>query len=93
MKFTINVDCTPEEARQFVGLPDVTKLQESMMKDLEEKMREGIHSMDPETFIKTWMPMTMQGLGEMQKMFWSQMGMNTPQGDKPDVKTDNKSGE
>lgn len=78
MKFTINVDCTPEEARQFVGLPDVTALQEKMMKELEEKMREGIHSMDPETFIKTWMPATMQGFGEMQKMFWSQMGVGQP---------------
>lgn len=79
MKFTINVDCTPEEARQFVGLPDVTKLQEKMMKELEEKMREGIHSMDPETFIKTWLPTSMQSFGEMQKMFWGQMGVNTPQ--------------
>ena len=26
MKFTINVECTPEEARRFVGLPDVTPL-------------------------------------------------------------------
>ena len=81
MKFTINVDCTPEEARKFVGLPDVTKLQEKMMKELEEKMREGIHSMDPETFIKTWLPASMQSFGEMQKMFWSQMGVNAPGGD------------
>lgn len=81
MKFTINVDCTPEEARKFVGLPDVTKLQEKMMKELEEKMREGIHSMDPETFIKTWLPASMQSFGEMQKMFWSQMGVNAPADD------------
>lgn len=25
MKVTIEVDCTPEEARQFMGLPDVDK--------------------------------------------------------------------
>ncbi len=25
MKVTIEIDCTPEEARQFMGLPDVSK--------------------------------------------------------------------
>ena len=28
MKFTINVDCTPEEARAFFGLPDVSAVNE-----------------------------------------------------------------
>lgn len=30
MKFTINVDCTPEEARRFFGLPDVDQMNEAM---------------------------------------------------------------
>jgi hypothetical protein len=32
MKVNIEIDCTPEEARRFMGLPDVTGLQEEMMK-------------------------------------------------------------
>jgi len=28
MKITMNIECTPEEARRFLGLPDVTGLQE-----------------------------------------------------------------
>lgn len=78
MKFTINIECTPEEARSFLGLPDVTALQEQLMKDLEDKMRENIQTMDPETMVKTWMPAAVQGWGEMQKMFWGQMGMTPP---------------
>ena len=27
MKITIEIDCTPDEARQFVGLPDVKPMQ------------------------------------------------------------------
>lgn len=87
MKFTIDVDCTPEEARQFIGLPDVAPLQDRMMQELEERMREQMQNMDPETFIKTWMPATIQGWEDMQKMFWNQMGMNMPDADK---KTDKK---
>ena len=33
MKFTVNVECTPEEARRFVGLPDVTPLNEMLVRD------------------------------------------------------------
>ena len=31
MKFTVNVDCTPEEARRFFGLPDAEQMNENMM--------------------------------------------------------------
>ncbi len=80
MKFTMNVECTPEEARSFFGLPDIAPMQDRMMEELEEKMRENIQTLDPETFIKTWMPATVQGWGELQKMFWGQMGMPQNQG-------------
>ena len=78
MKFTIDIDCTPEEARQFVGLPNIAPLQDKMMKELEERMLENIRTLDPETFMKTWMPATLQGWGDMQKMFWTQMGVPMP---------------
>lgn len=75
MKVTFNIDCTPEEARAFMGLPDVAPMQEKMMEEMEKKMQDNIRSLDPETFIKTWLPMTMESWGELQKMFWSQMGL------------------
>ncbi len=84
MKFTMNVECTPAEAREFVGLPDIAPMQDRMMGELEAKMRENIQTLDPETFIKTWMPATIQNWGELQKMFWGQMGMpHAPDNDKP----------
>ncbi|WP_026261153.1 DUF6489 family protein [Kiloniella laminariae] len=88
MKFTVDVDCTPEEARRFLGLPDVTALQEEAMSEIRKRMLDAIQKSDPESLMKAWMPLTMPagmpgampgampdaipGLEQMQKMFWSQ---------------------
>jgi hypothetical protein len=41
MKITVNVDITPEEAREFLGLPNVEKLQEHLMTMAQEQFREN----------------------------------------------------
>lgn len=74
MKVKFDIECSPEEARKFIGLPDVAPMQEKLMAEIEAKMQENLRNMDAETIVKTWMPATMQGWGEMQKMFWAQMG-------------------
>ncbi len=73
MKITIDVDCTPEEARAFLGLPDVAPMQAAVMEELRERRSAGLEAMDPETLMKTWMPLGLQGLEQAQKTFWSQM--------------------
>lgn len=76
MKVNFDIECTPEEARRFMGLPDLAPMQERMMKELEERIAENMRALDPETLVKTWMPMSMQGWTDMQKMFWGQMGVD-----------------
>ena len=56
MKIRVDIDCTPEEARAFLGLPDVKPLQEAMMKDAQARMATTLEAMDPETFMRMWMP-------------------------------------
>lgn len=94
MKFNFDIECTPEEARRFFGLPDVLPMQKRMMDELEQRMADNIRAMEPEAFIKSWFPTgSMQGLQDMQKMFWSQMGMNmggTPAEGDSGNKTDEK---
>lgn len=75
MKLTFDIDCTPDEARRFLGLPDIAPIQDRMMKELERKMQENIQTLDPETFIRTWMPLTIDSWTEMQKMMMAQMGI------------------
>lgn len=86
MKITIDIDCTPEEARTFLGLPDVQPLQAAMMAELEKRMRANIEQMDPETMLRTWLPAGLQGLEQMQKLFWSQLAGATSGGSKPEQK-------
>jgi hypothetical protein len=74
MKITIDIDCTPAEARAFLGLPDIAPLQEKLMAELENQMRESMRAMDAETMLKTWLPASVQGFEQIQKMFWSQLG-------------------
>jgi hypothetical protein len=82
MKFTINVDCSPAEARKFIGLPDVAPMQERLVEALEKRMRDNIEKLDAETLIRTWLPATIQSLSELQRVFWNQMGATQPQGSK-----------
>ncbi len=72
MKVKIDIDCTPAEARAFLGLPDVAPLQDAVMGDVRERLLKTMATMDPETLLKTWIPGGTQALEEMQKAFWQQ---------------------
>jgi hypothetical protein len=73
MKITIDVDCTPEEARRALGLPDIAPMQEAMIADIQKRMQEALTAMDPETLFRTWLPAGIEGFEQFQKAFWSQM--------------------
>ena len=73
MKVKVDIDCTPEEARTFLGLPDVAPLQRAMMAEMEGRMRAALAAMDPEAMLKMWFPAGLEGWEKMQKMFWSQL--------------------
>jgi len=73
MKIEIDVECTPEEARRFLGLPDVAPMQEVLVDELRRRMLANLESMGPEALMKTWLPAGLQGLENMQKAFWTQM--------------------
>lgn len=73
MKVTVNIDCTPEEARTFFGMPDVTAAQEELVAEATKRMKANMAAMDPEALMKAWMPMGVQGLEQMQRGFFEQM--------------------
>ena len=72
MKITIDVDCTPDEARRFLGLPDVAPMQQAMMDEIQRRMMDNLKAMEPEQLIKTWLPIGLQSWEQMQKAFWRQ---------------------
>jgi hypothetical protein len=68
MKITINVDCTPEEARAFLGLPDLKPMQDQVMQDMQERMAAGLQAAAPEELMRAWAP-AMKGFEQLQSMF------------------------
>jgi hypothetical protein len=77
MKVTIDIDCSPEEARAFMGLPDVAPMQKAVMDKMQEEMLEKMKMLDAETMFKTWLPNSAEGFESMQK-FWGQMAGQMP---------------
>ncbi|MCW2245079.1 hypothetical protein M2352_000670 [Azospirillum fermentarium] len=73
MKISVDIDCTPAEARAFFGLPDVKPMQDALMREMQDRMMANMNAMDPETMFKTWLPAGIQGVEQIQKAFWSQM--------------------
>jgi hypothetical protein len=56
MKITVNIDCTPLEARQFMGLPDVEPMQKAAMEEIEKRMKIELERYSPEALFKAWLP-------------------------------------
>ena len=55
MKLKMEVDCTPAEARAFLGLPDVSALNAHMVKEMKGRMDANLAMAAPEELMKSWM--------------------------------------
>lgn len=82
MKMTIEIDCTPVEARTFLGLPDVTVLNDHLMAEMKRRLDENIHSLQPDELMKTWMSFGVQA----QDQFRALMAAATGTGPMPGMK-------
>ena len=54
MKVTIEADCTPAEARAFLGLPDVSPLNEHLVSEMRRRMDANMSMLQPEELLKSW---------------------------------------
>lgn len=73
MKISLDIDCTPEELRGFFGLPDVRPMQEQLLKEVEERLRANLKTLDPETMLQNWLPAGLKGFEQLQEIFLNQM--------------------
>ena len=69
MKVTIEIDCTPDEARQFFGLPDVKPMQAALMAKMEAQMLEAADRFSPDAVLRTWMSLGPQGVDTFRDAF------------------------
>ncbi len=68
MKINVEVECTPEEARRLMGLPDLTPVHEKYLAFLSESMDGKLRPEMIEAMVKSWAPM-----GEAGMSFWRQL--------------------
>ena len=82
MKVNVDIECTPEEARAFMGLPNVAPLQAAMMDQMKTQMQKTAAALEPETIFKTLFPMNTEGFADLQKTFWGQFMGNAAKTEK-----------
>src|ERR1700743_3508016 len=80
MKVNIEIDCTPLEARQFFGLPDVGPMQTAVMDRLQQQMVSNIDKVSPESLIQSWFTFDPKLAERMQDMFVSMTGLGSTLG-------------
>jgi Family of unknown function (DUF6489) len=74
MKFTVNVECSPEEARRFMGLPDVTPINEALVGEMSKRMEQNLALMSPDTMMSSWMAVGAQAQDAFVKLMTSAAG-------------------
>lgn len=68
MKVSVDVDCTPAEARAFLGLPDVTPIHDKYVKTVLDSI-DGVTSIEQmESVVKTFAPMGDAGMKLFKQM-------------------------
>ncbi len=80
MKVNIEIECTPEEARTFMGLPDVSTLNNQLVEEMSKRMSANVEAMEPDALMKNWMSLG----GEWQKQM---MGLMNQAATKPGSKS------
>ena len=68
MKVNVEVECTPAEARAFLGLPDVTPLNDAMVAEMQKRMKANVAAMQPEELMKTWTSFGLQAQDQFRRL-------------------------
>jgi len=79
MKINVEIEATPQELRNFFGLPNLEPLQHEMLEMIRKNMSSGMEGFDPLTVMRPFLlPDQTQSLQALQKAFWqAMMGQTT----------------
>jgi hypothetical protein len=78
MKVNVEIDCTPLEARQFFGLPDVQPMQVAVMEKLQNQMMDNIQKVSPEALMQSWLSFDPKIAERFTDMFTTMAGLGGP---------------
>lgn len=74
MKISVDVDCTPEEARRFMGLPDLTPVHDAYVEKMQKMIADGLTAEGMLDLVKQWGPMSEAGMKMWQQMMSGMAG-------------------
>jgi hypothetical protein len=55
MKVRVDIDCTPKEARAFLGQPDMEAFNAWMVQQMKARFEQNLELLRPEELMKNWM--------------------------------------
>lgn len=84
MKVKFEVDLTPEEFRQAMGLPDVNQFYEELITTTLEKMKAGEEGYDPFSLMQPMITNSFSGMEKFQETMMQMMAGYMKPGDKTD---------
>ncbi len=74
MKLNIEIDCTPDEARRFLGLPNVADMQDAVMAQIQKQVQDSIAAASPDALMRAWFPLSPLTAEQMQRAMAGVMG-------------------
>jgi hypothetical protein len=74
MKVTVEIDCTPVEARAFFGLPDVSALNDHLVAEMQKRFDANVAMLQPEELMRSWMSFGGQAQEQFIKLMTAAAG-------------------
>ena len=74
MKLSVEVDCTPEEARRFLGLPDVSALNEQIVSEMRKQVEANMAMLAPDELVKNWLAYGAGAQEQFRKLMEASLG-------------------
>ncbi len=68
MNVKVEIECTPKEARAFLGLPDVEPLNAHLVEEMTRRIEANIAMLQPEELMKSWTAFGLQAQDQFRKL-------------------------
>lgn len=78
MKINIDLDCTPEEVRALLGLPDLAPLHDIYLDKVKDMVAKGVTPDVVEQMVRSWMPMGEVGMNLVSQVIGGLTGGGKP---------------
>jgi hypothetical protein len=78
MKVSVEVECTPQEARAFLGQPDVEAFNAWVVEQMRGRFEQNMELLKPEELMKTWFAFGGQAQEQFRRFMEAAAGAQGP---------------